>query len=289
MSTVEVLQAPRADGALAAAPAAVLVRPTPAKTHRGIPIPRWARRLIAPLVVLGIWQLVCSQGVFTPIELASPVAVVNAGRELWAEGQFQSNLLISLERVAVGLAFGVTIGLVISVLSGLFHWGEDLIDPLVQAARSVPILGLLPLVIIWFGIGEAPKIFLIALGVTFAIYINTYSAIRGVDMKLIEAGRTFGLGRLGLIRRIILPGSLPGFLVGLRLALVHSWLIIVVAEQINAKSGIGYLINAAQTWGRTDIIMLGCTVYAVLGLIADFIVRRLEKSLLAWRRGFEGA
>jgi len=239
--------------------------------------------------VLGIWQLVCSQGVFTPIELASPVAVVNAGRELWAEGQFQSNLLISLERVAVGLAFGVTIGLVISVLSGLFHWGEDLIDPLVQAARSVPILGLLPLVIIWFGIGEAPKIFLIALGVTFAIYINTYSAIRGVDMKLIEAGRTFGLGRLGLIRRIILPGSLPGFLVGLRLALVHSWLIIVVAEQINAKSGIGYLINAAQTWGRTDIIMLGCTVYAVLGLIADFIVRRLEKSLLAWRRGFEGA
>ncbi|MCL2393352.1 MAG: ABC transporter permease [Acidimicrobiaceae bacterium] len=289
MSTVEVLQAPRADGALAAAPAAVLVRPTPAKTHRGIPIPRWARRLIAPLAVLGIWQLVCSQGVFTPIELASPVAVVNAGRELWAEGQFQSNLLISLERVAVGLAFGVTIGLVISVLSGLFHWGEDLIDPLVQAARSVPILGLLPLVIIWFGIGEAPKIFLIALGVTFAIYINTYSAIRGVDMKLIEAGRTFGLGRLGLIRRIILPGSLPGFLVGLRLALVHSWLIIVVAEQINAKSGIGYLINAAQTWGRTDIIMLGCTVYAVLGLIADFIVRRLEKSLLAWRRGFEGA
>lgn len=289
MSTVEVLQAPRADGALAAAPAAVLVRPTPAKAHRGIPIPRWARRLIAPLAVLGIWQLVCSQGVFTPIELASPVAVVNAGRELWAEGQFQSNLLISLERVAVGLAFGVTIGLVISVLSGLFHWGEDLIDPLVQAARSVPILGLLPLVIIWFGIGEAPKIFLIALGVTFAIYINTYSAIRGVDMKLIEAGRTFGLGRLGLIRRIILPGSLPGFLVGLRLALVHSWLIIVVAEQINAKSGIGYLINAAQTWGRTDIIMLGCTVYAVLGLIADFIVRRLEKSLLAWRRGFEGA
>jgi sulfonate transport system permease protein len=273
---------------LAAAPAAVLVRPTPAKTHRGFPLPRWARRLIAPLVVLGLWQLICSEGVFTPIELASPVAVVNAGRELWAEGQFQSNLIISLERVAVGLGLGLAVGVTLSVLSGLFHRGEDLIDPLVQAARSVPILGLLPLVVIWFGIGEAPKIFLIALGVTFATYINTYAAIRGVDMKLIEAGKTFGLNRFGLIRRIILPGSLPGFLVGLRLSLVHSWLIIVVAEQINAKSGIGYLINAAQTWGRTDIILLGCTVYAVLGLLADFLVRRLEHSLLAWRRGFEG-
>lgn len=273
---------------MAAAPAAVLVRPAPARAHRGFPLPRWARRLIAPLVVLGLWQLICSEGVFTPIELASPVAVVDAGRELWAEGQFQSNLIISLERVAVGLALGLAIGVTLSVLSGLFHWGEDLIDPLVQAARSVPILGLLPLVVIWFGIGEAPKIFLIALGVTFATYINTYAAIRGVDMKLIEAGKTFGLNRFGLIRRIILPGSLPGFLVGLRLSLVHSWLIIVVAEQINAKSGIGYLINAAQTWGRTDIILLGCTVYAVLGLLADFLVRRLEHSLLAWRRGFEG-
>ena len=273
---------------MAAAPAPVLVRPAAAKARRGFPLPRWARRLIAPLAVLGLWQLICSEGVFTPIELASPVAVVNAGRELWAEGQFQSNLMISLERVAVGLGLGLLIGVTLSVLSGLFHWGEDLVDPLVQAARSVPILGLLPLVVIWFGIGEAPKIFLIALGVTFATYINTYAAIRGVDMKLIEAGRTFGLNHFGLIRRIILPGSLPGFLVGLRLSLVHSWLIIVVAEQINAKSGIGYLINAAQTWGRTDIILLGCTVYAVLGLLADFLVRRLEHTLLAWRRGFEG-
>jgi sulfonate transport system permease protein len=267
----------------------VLVRPAPPTTRRGIPLPRWVRRLIAPLAVLGVWQLVCSQGMFTPIEMASPIAVVNAGRQLWAEGQFQSNLLISLERVALGLLFGLAAGLTLAVLSGLFHWGEDLIDPLVQAARSVPILGLLPLVIIWFGVGEAPKVFLIALGVTFAIYINTYGAIRGVDMKLIEAGRTFGLNRLGLIRRIILPGALPGFLVGLRLALVSSWLIVVVAEQINAKSGIGYLINQAQTWGRTDIIMMGCTVYAVLGLIADFIVRRLERTLLVWRRGFEGS
>lgn len=289
MSTVEVLQAPRPDGVQAAAPAAVLVRPAPPRTTRGIAVPRVVRRLITPLAVLGLWQLVCSAGVFPPIEMASPVAVVNAGRELWAEGQFQTNLMISLERVAAGLGLGVAVGLTLAVLSGLFRWGEDLIDPVVQAARSVPILGLLPLVIIWFGVGEAPKVFLIALGVTFSVYVNTYSAIRGVDLKLIEAGRTFGLDRLGLIRRIVLPGSLPGFLVGLRLALVHSWLIVVVAEQINAKSGIGYLINQAQTWGRTDIIMLGCAVYAVLGLLADLLVRRLESSLLSWRHGFEGA
>ncbi|HEX3459550.1 MAG TPA: ABC transporter permease [Acidimicrobiales bacterium] len=292
MATTEILRPPPP------APASVievgtgrdLVRPTQDRpSRRSRRVPRQVRRLVGPLLVLGLWQLVCSLGVFSSVEVASPLAVVDAGRQLWATGELQTNLLISLQRVAEGLVVGVAAGVVLAVISGLFHRGEDLVDPIIQAARSVPILGLVPLAIIWFGVGETPKVFLIALGCTFPVYINTFAAIRGVDSKLVEAGQTFGLRRWGLVRRVILPGALPGFLVGLRFALVSSWLIVVVAEVINAKSGIGYLINEAQSWNRTDIIMLGLAIYAVLGLVADAIVRLLERRLLTWRRGFTGS
>jgi sulfonate transport system permease protein len=270
-------------------PAITLTRPARVRTRRSpVRIPRLARRIVGPLLVLGLWQLVCSLGVFTSVEVASPVAVFDAGRELWDQGVLQSNLLISLERVAEGLLLGVAAGVGLAVLSGLFWVGEDLLDPVIQAARAVPILGLVPLVIIWFGVGEAPKVFLIALGCTFPVYINTYAAIRGVDLKLVEAGQTFGLNRWGLVRRVILPGALPGFLTGLRFALVGSWIIDVVAEEINAQSGLGYLINQAQSTDRTDIMFLCLAIYAILGLLADVVVRLLERSLLAWRRGFAG-
>ena len=267
-----------------------LVRPAPARLRRAtIRVPRQLRRVIGPLLVLAIWQLACSAKVFTSVEVASPLAVFDAARELWSQGVLQSNLLISLQRVAEGLVLGVAAGAALAVVSGLFWVAEDLLDPVLQAARSVPILGLVPLVIIWFGVGETPKVFLIALGCTFPVYINTYAAIRGVDVKLVEAGRTFGLNRLGLVRRVILPGSLPGFLVGLRFALVGCWIIDVVAEEINAQSGLGYLINQAQTTDRTDIMFLCLAIYAIVGLLADALVRLLEGRLLAWRNGFKGA
>lgn len=252
-------------------------------------MPRLVRRIVGPIAVLILWQVVCSVGVFTSYEVASPLAVFDAGRQLAEQGVLLPNLLISLRRVAIGLGLGVGIGVLLAVLSGLFRIGEDLLDPVVQAARAVPILGLVPLAIIWFGVGEMPKIFLIALGSTFAIYINTFAGIRSVDAKLVEAGETFGLTRWGLVRRIILPGALPNFLVGLRLALVGSWLIVIVAEEINAQSGLGYLIMQAQTTDRTDIMMLGLAIYAILGLLADALVRLLERRLLVWRRGFVGA
>jgi sulfonate transport system permease protein len=263
-----------------------LTRPARARRRRSaVRVPRLARRVIGPVAAIGAWQLVCSLGLFTSVEVASPAAVLDAGRQLWAQGVLQANLLISLQRVAEGLVLGVAAGVLLAVVCGLFWVGEDLLDPVIQAARAVPILGLVPLVIIWFGVGETPKVFLIALGCTFPVYLNTYAAIRGVDMKLVEAGQTFRLSRWGLVRKVILPG----FLVGLRFALVGSWIIDVVAEEINAQSGLGYLINQAQTTNRTDI-MFGClAIYAILGLIADGLVRVLERTLLAWRRGFRGA
>jgi len=267
-----------------------LTRPGLVRKRRSpVRVPRLVRRVAGPVLMLVIWQAVCSAGVFTSVEVASPVAVLDAARELWAQGVLLSNLLVSLQRVAEGLVLGVAAGVALATVCGLFWIGEDLLDPVLQAARAVPILGLVPLVIIWFGVGEVPKVFLIALGCLFPVYINTYAAIRGVDVKLVEAGQTFGLNRLGLIRRVILPGALPGFLVGLRYALVASWLVDVVAEEINAQSGLGYLINQAQTTDRTDIMFLCLAIYAVLGLLADVIVRLLERSLLAWRRGFQGA
>jgi sulfonate transport system permease protein len=268
----------------------ILAPPIPQRRRRTrVRIPRTIRRIVGPLIVLILWQVVCSAGVFTSYEVASPIAVFDAGRELAVQGVLLPNLLISLRRVLAGLGLGVGIGVTLAVLSGLFRAGEDLLDPVVQAARAVPILGLVPLAIIWFGVGEMPKIFLIALGSTFAIYINTFAGIRSVDQKLVEAGETFGLSRWGLVRRVILPGALPNFLVGLRLALVGSWLIVIVAEEINAQSGIGYLIMQAQTTDRTDIMMMGLAIYAILGLLADALVRLLERRLLSWRRGFVGA
>ena len=272
------------------APRITLVRPAPIRRSRSpVKVLRLARRAVGPLLVLALWQLVCSAGVFNSVEMASPLAVADAARELTAQGVLQSNLLISLQRVAEGLLLGVTAGAALAALCGLFRVGEDLIDPVIQAARSVPILGLVPLAVIWFGVGETPKVFLIALGCLFPVYVNTYAAIRGVDAKLVEAGQTFGLNRWGLIQRVILPGSLPGFLVGLRFALVTSWLVDVVAEEINAQSGLGYLINQAQTTDRTDIMFLCLAIYAIVGLLADALVRVLERTLLVWRNSFRGA
>jgi sulfonate transport system permease protein len=271
-------------------PRIMLTRPVPVRRRRSpIRVPRLARRTAGPLLVLALWQLICSAGVFTSVEVASPLAVADAARELSAQGVLQSNLLISLQRVAEGLLLGVAAGVALAAVCGLFWVGEALLDPVIQAARAVPILGLVPLVIIWFGVGETPKVFLIALGCLFPVYINTYAAIRGVDAKLVEAGQTFGLNRWGLVRRVILPGSLPGFLTGLRFALVASWLVDVVAEEINAQSGLGYLINQAQTTDRTDIMFLCLAIYAALGLLADALVRALERTLLVWRNSFQGA
>lgn len=276
----------------AADPAAIdLVRPAVGgtmRTHRRR-VPRLVRRAVGPLAVLVLWQVVTATHLFTSVEVASPHQVWDVAVQLWSTGSLQSNLLVSLRRVVEGLGLGVAVGVVLAVVSSFSHLGEDLLDPVIQAVRSVPILGLLPLFIIWFGVGEAPKVYLIALGTLFPVYLNTFGGIRGVDAKLVEAGQTFGLGRLGLIRDVILPGALPGFLVGLRFALVGCWLIIVVAEQINAQSGIGYLIMQAETGNQTDIMFLGLAIYAALGIIADGLVRLLERRLLAWRRGFTGS
>jgi sulfonate transport system permease protein len=270
-----------------AGPDLVSARATAGRTARPR-IPRPVRRLCGPLLLVAVWQLLCSAGVLGERTIAPPTDVAQAAIDMLRTGELQRHLLTSLRRVVTGLALGVSTGVLLATLAGLFRLGEDLLDSTLQVLRSIPTLGLIPLMIIWFGIGESPKVLLVAIGTTFPIYVNTYAAIRGVDAKLVEAGTTFGLDRRGLVRRVVLPGAVPGFLVGLRFALTGSWLIMIVAEQINARSGLGFLINEARSWYRTDIIVMGLAVYGLVGLTADALVRWLERTLLAWRRGFVG-
>ena len=187
------------------------------------------------------------------------------------------------------MLFGLSAAVVAALVSGLFRWGEDIIDAPIQMLRTIPVVGLIPLLIIWFGIGEEPKVILISLGVFFPLYLNLFAGIRGTDPALVEAGRTVGLSRLALIRHVIVPSAIPSGLVGLRYSIGVSWLILVFAETINATSGIGYLINTAREFFETDTIVLCLVLYALLGLIADVLVRLLERLLLSWRPTFPAA
>ncbi|MBM7058934.1 ABC transporter permease [Streptomyces durocortorensis] len=250
--------------------------------------PRWVRRAVGPLLLLALWQVFSATGVLDPDVLASPGTIARAGSDLVADGTLPAAMGVSLQRVIVGLLLGGVIGTSLALVSGLSRLGEDLVDATVQMLRTVPWVGLIPLFIIWLGIGEAPKVALIALGVAFHLYLNVYAGIRGVDAQLIEAGTSLGLGRWGLVRHVVLPGALPGAMTGLRYSLATAWLALVFGESINADAGIGFLMNQAREFFRTDVIVVCLVVYAFLGLTADVIVRILERLLLQWRPTFTG-
>lgn len=265
-----------------------LTRVLPAATQRqGLPRP--LRRAAGPLLLVLIWHLAAISGVLPPEVLAGPATVIGSAGELIATGELQAAIVASLGRVVAGLAIGGTIGVGLALVSGLSRIGEDLIDSTVQMLRTIPTIALIPLLIIWFGIGEQPKIALIALATSFPLYLNVYAGIRNVDQSLVEAARTLGPGRTGLIRHVILPGAMPGALVGLRYSLAVAWLALVFGEQINATAGIGYLMNNAREFFQTDVIVVCLAIYALLGLGVDAIVRLLERVLLAWRPAFSGA
>nr|WP_264820966.1 ABC transporter permease [Acetobacter malorum] len=238
---------------------------------------------MSPVALVCLWQVACSLGVLSTRLVASPIQIVVTGWTLVHDGTLPFNLGVSLLRAGSGLGVAITLGVVLALISGLSRIGEDVVDAPLQVLRTLPALALVPLFILWFGIGETPKILLVALGATFPIYLNLHKGIRSIDPKLVEMASTLGLSRWQTIRDVFLPGALPDFLTGLRYAVGVSWLMLVVAEQVNAESGIGHMMMDAQDFLRTDIILVGLLVYGVLGLISDQIVRFLESTLLAWR------
>ena len=266
-----------------------LVTIRPARRRRSLRVPRPVRRGLGPILLLLAWYVASVTGVLASNTLASPTDVIHQGWQLIQNGQLPSAIYASGKRVVIGFAIGASIAIVLAIIAGLFRLGEDLVDATVGMIRTIPWVGLIPLFIIWFGIDEAPKIALVALGVAIPLYFNLYGGIRSVDPQLVEAGTTLGLNRWGLVRHIILPGALPGALVGLRYALGSAWLALVFGEQINATDGIGYLMNNAEEFFQTDIIVVCLVTYAVLGLLCDLIVRVLGTYLLAWRPSFEGS
>lgn len=251
-------------------------------------VPRPLQRLLGPVLLVAVWQILSTTGVFDARTVPPPTRVLTAGVRLIADGSLQEHLYTSLLRVGYGLAFGVAMGLILALVAGLSRVGENFVDANMEVLRAVPNFALVPLLIVWFGISEVPKITLITLAVAVAIYINTFSAIRSVDAGLVEAARSFGAGRAELIYRVIIPGSLPGFLVGLRLALTASWLSLIFAETINAKKGLGRMMTDAREYFQIDVVFVLIAVYAILGLASILIVRFLEARLLTWRRAYDG-
>ncbi|WP_405084602.1 ABC transporter permease [Microbispora sp. NBC_01389] len=247
---------------------------------------RRSYRWVSPVVVVLLWQAASGSGLLPARSLAAPSRIAATALDLVRSGTLPTAIAVSLERVLLGFAAGAAAGVVLALVAGLSRAGENAVDPIMQMLRALPFFGLIPLFILWFGIGEAPKVLLVALAVSFPLYLNTFSGIRGVDGKLAELARTLRLGRAALVRHIVLPGALPQTLVGLRQSLGVAWLALIVAEQVNADAGLGYLINDAREFLRTDVIVVGLLVYSALGLLTDALVRLLERRALGWRREF---
>ncbi|RYF83521.1 MAG: aliphatic sulfonate ABC transporter permease SsuC [Comamonadaceae bacterium] len=249
-----------------------------------------ARRLVPWLVPVGLvvlWQISSSLGWLSTRVLPAPVDVVKAAWTLTASGELWTHVKVSAGRALAGLAIGGGLGLALGLLTGSVRFFETLLDSTIQMVRNIPALALIPLVILWFGIDESAKLFLIAVSVFFPIYLNTFHGIRNVDPQLIEMGRTYGLTRWQLYKEVILPGALSSILVGLRFSLGLMWVILIVAETISAQSGIGYLTMNAREFLQTDVVLVGILLYALLGKLADVFARALEQGWLRWHPGYQ--
>ncbi|KRE28775.1 ABC transporter permease [Mycobacterium sp. Soil538] len=263
-----------ADLAVPLAPAA----PRPRAQRRWMLI-----RLASPFAVLALWQIGSALRLIPQDVLPAPSLIAEAGVELIGTGQLADALAVSGVRVVEGLLLGGMVGVALGIAVGLSRWFEVTIDPPMQMVRALPHLGLIPLFIVWFGIGELPKVLLVALGVSFPLYLNTFSAIRQVDPKLFETAQVLGFSFWQKLRTIIVPSAAPQVLVGLRQSLAIAWLTLIVAEQINADKGIGFLIMNARDFLRIDIIIFGLVIYALLGIGTDAVVRGLEKRASRYR------
>ncbi|WP_380181474.1 aliphatic sulfonate ABC transporter permease SsuC [Kalamiella sp. sgz302252] len=242
---------------------------------------------VLPVVLVVVWQIASQTGWLSTRILPAPEAIVVTFWKLSASGELWQHLAISSWRAAVGFGIGGSIGLILGLITGMSRIGERLLDTSVQMLRNVPHLALIPLVILWFGIDESAKIFLVALGTLFPIYLNTYHGIRNIDRGLVEMARSYGLSGWSLFIQVVLPGALPSIMVGVRFALGLMWLTLIVAETISANSGIGYLAMNAREFLQTDIVVVAIILYALLGKLADVSALLLERVWLRWHPAYQ--
>ena len=229
-----------------------------------------------------LWEL-WSDAFGVPQLFPSPRATAHTYWQIVADGTLPFDALTSITRIVIGFVIGSVLGALGGLVIGTFRLAREVLEPWVNFLRFISGVAWISIFIVWFGIGETPKVALIAFATIFPVYLNLYSGIRSVDLRLLDAAKSFGLSRADQIWHVVLPSALPSLLVGLRYALSVSILVLVVAEQINASAGLGYLINNARDFMRTDIIVVCLMVYAILGLGADWLVRAIEARALIWR------
>lgn len=242
---------------------------------------------IVPICALVLWQASATFGWVSAGTLPAPTSVLQAAIDLTATGELQKGIGVSLLRIAAGFGIGATLGLVLGFLVGMSSVAEGLVDRSLQMVRVVPHLALVPLMIAWFGIGEEPKVILVAMGTLFPVYLNTVNGIKNVDSRLIQLGRAYGLNQWGLIRDVILMGAMPSILTGIRYSLGVAWLTLVVAETINAQDGIGFIAQNAREMMRNDRVILAILIYSFAGLLADQLTRLIEARVLRWHSSYQ--
>lgn len=245
-------------------------------------LPRLLAGLVVPVALLACWQWIVGQDVYTRAQLPAPLDVWRAAEQLNGAGQLWGNVEISLQRVAQGFVIGALVAIALGLLVGLSRWADWLLSPTIQAVRAIPSLAWVPLLILWMGIDERPKITLVAIGVFFPVYTNLAGAIRRIDRHLIEVGVAYGLHGVSLARSILLPAALPSLFTGLRMGLAQGWLFLVAAELIASSRGLGFLLIDSQNTGRADIIVLSIILLALLGKLTDSLLALLEGRLLRW-------
>jgi sulfonate transport system permease protein len=242
-----------------------------------------------PVLIILVWELASRSGWIAESVLPAPSAVVDAFLRLSQSGELANNILVSGARAGAGFLIGAALGLTLGLANGLSNLSRNITDTTLQMIRNIPHLALIPLVILWFGIDEEAKLFLVALGVFFPIYVNTLLGIQGVDQQLVEMGRAYGMKSLTLFFRVILPGALPSIFTGLRYALGIMWLTLIVAETMSASSGLGYMAMQAREFLLLDVVVLSILIYALLGKLADVLARALEGTFLQWHPAFKKA
>jgi sulfonate transport system permease protein len=251
-------------------------------------VPGEIRRLYAPVGLVALWAVLSATHLLSSRMFPAPWEVVQAGIRLTLSGELAKHLGASLLRVMEGGVPGIAIGIFLAIIAGTIKVFEDSIDSLMQILKSIPEFTIVPLLIIWMGINDMPKITLIMLSVASPIYLNMYGAIRGVDQRLVESSKTLGLGYWQRAWHIVLPGSMPGLFMGLRIAFTAAWLSLVFADTINAQNGLGRLMSDARSWWQLDVMLLVIMIYAMLGLASQLLLRAISHRVLAWRNGYNG-
>jgi sulfonate transport system permease protein len=244
--------------------------------------------LALPLALVGLWQGLFELGLIRPILLPPPTRVAAAFAELAISGDLLRHVGISLARVLEGFAVAASAGLALGLAIGLSRRVDRATDLLIQLLKPIPPIAWIPLAILWFGIGEVAKVYIIFLGAFFPILVNTIDGIRQTDHRFVELARILEVSRRRFVWRVVLPGALPAIMTGLRVGLMVAWMCVVASELIAASSGIGYLIMDARQLSQTDVVLVGMITIGALGKVLDVLLKAAERRLITWKASYAG-